>query len=238
MANPNYSRRKTAAKDNQVTQDIMRERQGKALRALTRSAEFIPLPDTETEARAIATIFNASDKSQALQLGEDASRSNLMRLNQAKKLDDFRFLVFATHGILPGEVDLVTQSALVLSHPDEEGFLTTGDVFGLKLNARLVSLSACNTGMGKRVAGEGVMGLTRAFMFAGTPAVAVTLWSVESVSAMKLNVGFFQAMKDVGKAAQALRRIKLQMLRGNEGETYRAPFYWAPLVVFGDALAG
>ena len=125
-------------------------------------------------------------------------------------------------------------SALVLAHPEREGYLTMGDVFGLKLNAELVSLSACNTGRGSEVKGEGVVGLTRAFMYAGTPAVAVTLWSVESYSAKELNVGMYQYLSRKPGRAAALQKIKLALLRGQKGDQYREPFFWAPLVVFGD----
>ena len=124
--------------------------------------------------------------------------------------------------------------ALVLSYPEKDGYLTMGDVFGLQLNADLVSLSACNTGRGAEVKGEGVVGLTRAFMFAGTPAVAVTLWSIESESAKELNVGMYRYLSQKYGRAEALRQIKLALLRGEKGNQYRAPFFWAPLVVFGD----
>jgi CHAT domain-containing protein len=136
------------------------------------------------------------------------------------------------HGVLPGEIDQVTQSALVLS----DNFLTMADVFGLRLNAALVSLSACNTGRGTRVKGEGVMGLTRAFMYAGTPAVAVTLWSVESLSAKDLDIGFFRYLNTGLPPARALQAIKVQMLQGDLGENYCHPYYWAPFVIFGDGL--
>ena len=109
------------------------------------------------------------------------------------------------------------------------------DVFGLQLNADLVTLSACNTGRGKQIKGEGVIGLTRAFMYAGTPAVAVTLWSVESMSAKDLNVGMFKHLKAGENRAKALQAIKLDMIRGEYGEMWRKPKFWAPLVVFGDA---
>jgi CHAT domain-containing protein len=78
------------------------------------------------------------------------------------------------------------------------------------------------------------MGLTRAFMYAGTPAVSVTLWSVESQSAKELNVGMYQHLSRKLGRAEALREIKLALLRGDKGEQYRHPFFWAPLVMFGD----
>ncbi len=100
--------------------------------------------------------------------------------------------------------------------------------------ADLVTLSACNTGRGKTVKGEGVMGLTRAFMYAGTPAISVTLWSVESQSAKQVNVGLFQNLKAGKNRAQALRDIKLSMIRGEHGKEWKRPYYRTPVVVFGD----
>jgi CHAT domain-containing protein len=158
--------------------------------------------------------------------------------NSTETLDDYRYVIFACHGILPEEIDRVTQPTLVLSDPDpqtaEAGYLTMADVFALSLNADLVALSACNTGRGKTVKGEGVMGLTRAFMYAGTPAITVTLWSVETHSAKTVNVGFFKNLKEGKGRAEALRDIKLDMIRGEYGEQWRKPFYWGPTVIFGD----
>jgi len=131
-------------------------------------------------------------------------------------------------------VDRIVQPALVLSHPEKDGYLTMGDVFCLQLNAELVSLSACNTGRGNEIKGEGLMGLTRAFMYSGTPAVSVTLWSIESESAKELDVGMYRYLSRKPGRAEALREIKLAMLHGQKGDEYRHPFYWAPLVVFGD----
>ena len=99
-----------------------------------------------------------------LQLRQDASRSNVLKLNEAQKLADYRYVVFSCHGVVPDVTNRVSQPALVLSQPDPAGgagFLTMADTFGLRLNADLVTLSACNTGRGMEVRGEGVMGLTR-----------------------------------------------------------------------------
>jgi CHAT domain-containing protein len=199
---------------------------------------FPELPDTEDEAREIKTILEAPDESRPLQLREAASRSNVFTLNDEDKLKDYRFLLFSCHGIAPDKVDPLVQPALVLSLPDpktgKKEYLTMADAFGLKLNAELVSLSACNTGRGKVQKGEGVIGLTRAFMYAGTQAVSVTLWSVESGSAKTLGTGLFRNLEEGKGRAEALRNIKLSMLRGEEGDLYRHPFFWAPVVLFGD----
>ena len=196
--------------------------------------KFEELPETEVEAWAIKELLKAPAQSHPVLVKEAASRSAIFSLNQEAKLSAYRYLVFACHGILPGEVDRVMQPALVLAYPEKNGYLTMGDVFGLQLNADLVSLSACNTGRGAEVSGEGVVGLTRAFMYAGTPAVAVTLWSIESESAKELNVGMYRYLSQKYGRAAALQQIKLALLRGEKGDQYRDPFFWAPLVVFGD----
>jgi tetratricopeptide (TPR) repeat protein len=200
--------------------------------------EFCPLPDTETEVKEIKDILQAPDPTQPLQLRQAAARSRVLAFNQADQLRQYRYLVFACHGILPGEVDQVTQPALVLSNPDPQtqapGFLTMADVFGLRLHADLVTLSACNSGGGQAQKGEGVIGLTRAFMYAGTASIAVTLWSVESGSATALNTGFYRQLQSGRGRAAALRESKLRLLRGEAGELYKHPFFWAPLVVFGE----
>ncbi len=240
-ADPVYQKDSAAAekKGAQDRSESFSDMRALALRAVTGGA-FVRLPETADEAEAIRKILKAPDKSNPLHLRTAASRSNVFKLNQAKKLDDYRYLVFACHGVLPDEVNLINQPALVLSHPDpqtkKEGFLTMADVFGLQLNADLVTLSACNTGRGKQIKGEGVIGLTRAFMFAGTPAVAVTLWSVETMSAKELNVGMFRHPNAGKNRAEALRAIKLDMIRGEYGDKWRKPKFWAPLVVFGDAM--
>ncbi len=199
---------------------------------------FVELPETEDEVREIMNLLGAPRESHPLQLRDAASRSNVMQMNETGKLKDYRYLVFSCHGILPEEVDTLRQPALVLSHPDpqsrEDGFLTMADVLRLRLNADFVSLSACNTGKGKIVKGEGVIGLTRAFMYAGTPALMVNLWSVESQSAKLLNTGFYRHLKTGVNRAEALRRSKVHLIQGQKGDHLRHPFFWAPSVIFGD----
>jgi len=198
---------------------------------------FLELPETEEEAREIKTILQASEKSLPLQLRQDASRSNVLKLNESQKLTDYQYVVFSCHGVVPEVTNRVTQPALVLSRPDPaggDGFLTMADTFGLRLNADLVTLSACNTAMGIEIRGEGVMGLTRAFMYAGTSAVSVTLWPVESISAMRMSTGLYENLHAGKGRAAALRDIKLRLIQGEEDEMYRYPFFWAPVVLFGD----
>ena len=201
---------------------------------------FPRLPDSAREAREIKKLFKAPDIPKPLHLRGDASRSKVFDLNRDGCLDDYRYILFSCHGILPNQVDRVTQPALVLSHPDPKtkkaGFLTMADVFSLKLNADLVTLSACNTGRGEVQKGEGVRGLTRAFMYAGTPAVAATLWSIVSSSTKALSIGLHKNLKAGKGRAEALREVKLRMIegKGEVGWLYKHPFFWAPMVLFGE----
>ncbi len=200
---------------------------------------FTRLAATADEVREIANLFNA-DHSKALYLGAKASRSTVFALNKDDKLDDYRYIMFSVHGIIPNKTNQIEQPALVLSNPTTDGYLTMADAFALKLNADFVNLSACNTGCTKKdcsenVRGEGIMGLTRAFMYAGTSRVAVTLWSVDLYSSKDLNVGLFTHLKANKKMAHALREIKLKMIQGKaSNEQYAHPYHWAGFVVYGD----
>lgn len=199
---------------------------------------FAELPETEEEASRIKAIMQAPDPSRPLQLRENASRSNVFRLNRENRLSEYQYLIFSCHGILPDQVDQVRQPALVLSNPDpetrQEGFLTMADVFQLKLNADLVTLSACNTGMGKVLRSEGIVGLTRAFMYAGTPAAVVNLWAVESRSAIRVTTGFYQNLKNGKSRAESLQAAKRLLISGEAGELFAHPFFWAPTIIFGE----
>ncbi len=197
---------------------------------------FRPLPVSGQEAHAIAELLEVEEDNQPLplQLGEDAAKSTVLQFNDKQWLDDYRYILFSTHAILPNEVSYIQQPAIVLSHQqaNEDGFLTMGDVFGLSMNTDLVMLSACNTGRGETIKGEGTIGLTRAFMYAGTPAVSITLWSIEALAAKNLNVAWFTRLKAGQPLADSLREAKLEML--NKSGYYRYPYAWAGVVVFGD----
>ncbi|MDM8541294.1 CHAT domain-containing protein [Desulfococcaceae bacterium HSG9] len=239
-ADPVYKKTSAAAekRGTQERSESFSEMRAMTLRDVTGTG-FERLKETADEVREISEILKAPEKSGPLFLRKDASRSNVFKLNKSEKLDDYRYVVFACHARIPDLVNQISQPSLILSHPDPqtqgEGFLTMADVFGLQFNADLITLSACNTGRGKVIKGEGVIGLTRAFMYAGTPAVAVTLWSVESMSAKELNVGMFKHLNAGKNRAEALRAIKLDMIRGKYAAMWRKPQFWAPLVVFGDA---
>ena len=219
--------------------DTVEELQVRSFYSLMRGA-IEPLPETEDEVTQIRNILMAPEASNPLRIQRNASRSVVFDLNAKGNLDDYQYISFACHGIIPDEVNGISQPSLLLSTPDpatnDVGLLTMADVFGLKLNADLVALSACNTARGDMITGEGVIGLTRAFMYAGTPSITVNLWSVETVSAQKLSVSYFEELRQGKKRAEALREAKLRLLRGESGETFKSPFFWAPTILFGDGM--
>ena len=118
------------------------------------------------------------------------------------------------------------------SVPGDPTLLQVYEIFNLKLTADVVVLSACETGLGREVRGEGMVGLTRAFLYAGAQAVVVSLWKVADPATAELMMRFYRQMKaGVGKA-EALRRARLELFR--EGR-YVHPYYWAPFVLVGGA---
>jgi CHAT domain-containing protein/tetratricopeptide (TPR) repeat protein len=196
---------------------------------------FKSLPGTQDEARKIFTALGLAPASDTLHTGTDASVETLARLNRTGALADYRYVFFGAHAVMPDEVEGVTNSSLVLAHPPG-GFLTMGDVFGLHLDARAVVLSACESGRGVVTAGEGVQGLTQAFMYAGTPVVSVTDWKVVDQIQPELSATFFKEMVAGRSAAAALRLAKLAMLESDDPSRSQ-PFFWAPTVIFGDGDA-
>jgi CHAT domain-containing protein len=153
----------------------------------------------------------------------------------SSELASYRIVHFATHGLLDDQHPEL--SGLVLSLVDEngrprDGFLRLNDIYNLRLNPDLVVLSACQTGLGKEVRGEGLIGLTRGFMYAGARSVAASLWKVDDVATRELMMRFYGKMFKSGlRPAAALRAAQLEMLKSSE---WRAPYYWAGFVLQGE----
>ena len=151
------------------------------------------------------------------------------------RLGDYRIVHFATHGLINNQhPDL---SGVVLSLVDEQGrpqngFLRLYDIYNLKLNADLVVLSACQTALGKEIKGEGLVGLTRGFMYAGAPRVVATLWRIDDRATADMMRRFYESMlKDGLRPAAALRAAQLSMLRDRR---WRSPHFWAPFTIQGE----
>ncbi|HMZ19723.1 MAG TPA: CHAT domain-containing protein [Blastocatellia bacterium] len=189
--------------------------------------ELQRLPESEREARRIAQLYPAEQV--GLYLGAAAKEENV-KANAA--LATARRLHFATHGTLDEHQPQYSGLVLALDDdPREDGLLQVHEIFNLKLSADLVVLSACRTGLGQELRGEGVIGLTRAFLFAGAPSVAVSLWQVADASTAELMVGFYRQLEPRNDKAAALRRAKLALLAQPR---YSHPYYWAPFVLVGD----
>lgn len=190
-----------------------------------------PLPYTRDEVETIASYFKEDRRTTLL---ENAAREKT--LVEPGYLSKFDILHFATHGLI--DERRPDQSRLALSFPQdpsEDGYLQASEIYGLDLHADLVVLSACETGLGKMVRGEGVLGLPRAFFYAGASSIVVSLWSVSDHSTADLMSAFYQRMISRGDApAEALRRAKEEL---RKTDTFAHPFYWAPFVILGPETA-
>lgn len=203
---------------------------------------FAQLPGSETEAldsfSALGvTPAGIAPPQDAYYTGERATLEAVEALNASNRLQSYRYVLFGTHALLTDTVHAYSQPALVLAHPAaSEAFLTMARVFGLTFNAQAILLSACESAGGTLTSGEGVEGLTQAFMYAGTPVVGVTDWQVVDSIQERLTPAFFAAMAAGRAPAEALRQAKLELLRSGD-PLKNHPFFWAPMVIFGDGDA-
>lgn len=203
------------------------------------------LPDTGEEIREIGKTLGA-DPERDLYLQKAASEKTVF----STQLDNRRVVMFATHGLVPGELNGLNQPALALTAPkvadsDGDGLLTQEEILSLKLNADWVVLSACNTAAGEGAGSEAVSGLGRAFFYAGARALLVSNWPVETRSARELMTGLFRRQGQPGGPgkAEALRQSMLELADGpgqldlKTGKpvfSYAHPLFWAPFVLVGD----
>jgi CHAT domain-containing protein/Tfp pilus assembly protein PilF len=163
----------------------------------------------------------------------DFSASRALALSG--QLSQYRILHFATHGLLNSERPEL--SGLVFSLIDKEGkpqdgFLRLHEIYNLQINADLVVLSACETGLGKEIKGEGLIGLTRGFMYSGAPRVVASLWNVDDLATAELMKLFYQRMlKDGLPAGAALRAAQLELSRQKR---WAFPYFWAGFVLHGE----
>jgi CHAT domain-containing protein len=198
------------------------------------------LPDTAEEVRSIAKALHA-DPDKDVFVGIAANEHTV----ETMALADRRVIAFATHGLVPGDLNGLNEPALALSAPqvsggEGDGLLTMGEVLALKLNADWVVLSACNTAAGDGAGAEAVSGLGRAFFYAGARALLVSNWPVETTSARLLTTDLFRRQADhpeLGRA-EALRQAELALLDGSgDGFSYAHPIFWAPFSLVGDGGA-
>jgi tetratricopeptide (TPR) repeat protein len=187
------------------------------------------LPYTRLEAEQIMALVPAGEGMKALDFEASLATATSAQLSQ------YRYVHFATHGLADSERPEL--SALVLSLYDEQGrpqdgFLRANDVYNLELPAELVTLSACETGLGKLTKGEGLVSLTRGFMYAGAARVVVSLWSVNDRATAELMGKFYRRILVNGeRPAAALRAAQVEMWRDKRWES---PYYWAAFTLQGE----
>ncbi|HVG18874.1 MAG TPA: CHAT domain-containing protein [Blastocatellia bacterium] len=192
------------------------------------------------EGQHIPRLFASRDEAEAVMAAAPSGlkavgfEANKTRAT-SPELKRYRIIHFATHGILDSEnPDL---SGLVLSLFDkdgqpQDGYLRLNDIYNLELPSDLVVLSACNTGLGKQIKGEGMIGLTRGFMYAGASRVMASLWKVDDEATAQLIKYFYQEMLAKKKSpAEALRRAQIAMW---SQDRWRSPYFWAAFVLQGE----
>lgn len=204
-------------------EDTIAEETGKSFH-LDRGFSLPPLPFTSEEIKNIRRYsVGRSDFYQNEYAKEEAIKNS--------PLEDFQIIHFAVHGLLDDRVP--ARSALVLTldnDPAEDGILQAREVCNLKLAAELAVLSACQTGRGRLITGEGVVGLTRTFLYAGARSVLVSLWNINDQATARFMDGFYKYLSRGETKEESLRQAKLEMIDSG----YSHPRYWAAFVLIGD----
>jgi len=212
-----------------------RTRDGGALADVTRLRTLPRLPGTAIELENIRAALGAP--ASAIHLGAEATET---RVRTASLLDD-RVIVFATHGVVGGEIGGITEPGLVMTPPwrptsEDDGYLSASEITALKLNADWVILSACNTAAGDGAGAPGLSGLARAFFYAGARNLLASHWPVRDDVAARITAGTLQRLQ----ADRSLSRAKaLQLATQNirntpEDPSTAHPAAWAPFTLIGD----
>jgi CHAT domain-containing protein/Tfp pilus assembly protein PilF len=185
------------------------------------------LPGTASEVNAIASLFTQKNIPSSVYLNGKANEASI----KSGSLQDFSLVHFATHGVVDEKSPELSRIYLQTETEAEDGNLFAGEIYNLQLNADLVALSACQTGLGKISKGEGVIGLSRALVYAGAKNIIVSFWSVADESTAQLMTGFYKELLENPSAnySRDLRKAKLNLLQGE----YSAPYYWAPFILIG-----
>ncbi len=191
------------------------------------SLKLAPLLGSETEVKSIDSLFDKNGNEAKVYLNKKATEE-VVKSPEIKK---YKYLHFATHGIVNEEKPELSEIYLS-PKDDEDGNLYSGEIYNLNINADLVTLSACQTGLGKVSKGEGIIGLTRALLYAGSNNLLVSLWSVADRSTSNLMVNFYDNLiKSKGTDySSALRESKLKLISDNQ---FSRPYYWAPFILIG-----
>jgi tetratricopeptide (TPR) repeat protein len=189
---------------------------------------FYRLPLTGPLAENLNTAFKGSC---TLYTGLKANKQTFMK-EVVPSLGDYSKVVFATHGYFGKGLPGINEPVLVFSlvPPGTDGYLRMSEVMGLKMNADMVALTACQSGLGKELSGEGVMGMGRAFQFAGAKSVLMSLWSVAESSSVNLVESFFRHIKEGKGKLEALKLAREEIRK----QGYDHPFFWAAFILVGE----
>jgi len=191
--------------------------------------EFPPLPETRRTVTDLATLFQVKPQPPQVLLDVNATET---KVRQAP-LGQYRYLFFGTHGFLADKLAGVQEPTLVLTQVEnkapDDGFLTFNKVLRLKLDADLVTLAACMTGVGQVMQGEGVLNFARAFQQAGARSVMVALWNIPVDESLKFYHDFYQALKAGKPKIEALKTAR-QAVRAKEGH----PYFWSGIILHGE----
>jgi CHAT domain-containing protein len=198
------------------------------VREAQRGWTLLPLPSSRKEVEAIASLYPQSHA----YLGPDATEERAKSLGT-----DSGLIHFACHGLLDERFPLNSALALTLpEHPipgQDNGLLQAWEIFeSVRLDADLVTLSACDTALGKEMGGEGLVGLTRAFQYAGARSVLASLWGVADYSTARLMARFYRYLRDGRSKDEALRAAQIDQIRQKGGSSH--PFFWAAFELNGD----
>jgi CHAT domain-containing protein/tetratricopeptide (TPR) repeat protein len=196
-----------------------------------------PLPETALELCLVANSFTPVKGE--VYLGNEATETKLKSLSESGRLEQYRILHFATHGALSGQVHGSVEPGLILTPPAsatqvDDGYLSSSEISGFKLNADWVVLSACNTAGSDASNSEAFSGLARAFFYAGARALLVSHWPVRSDAAVSITTGAIDAITshpDIGRAEGLRRSLSALIARGGENAH---PSVWAPFVLVGN----
>jgi len=191
------------------------------------SFNFYRLEFSGLEIDRISSLFNAKYRSVFRREGasEEQFKNN--------DLDNYKIIHFATHSIIDDRRP--DRSSIVFTidkDPAEDGFLQTREVYNIKLNADLVTLSSCQTGLGEFIRGEGIEGINRAFFYAGSSSMLMSLWSVNDEASCQLMERFYIHLRSSNSIRDALRKAKLEMI---ESDVLSHPYYWAGFIASGKA---
>ena len=186
--------------------------------------KFYRLRYSHEEVRRISSLIPRSTVLEREKASEDLVKS--------ANLADYKIIHFAAHGLIDDQKP--ARSAIILTldnDPAEDGFLQMREVFNLKLNADLVVLSSCQTGLGQFIKGEGIEGISRAFFYAGSSSVVMSLWTINDQISAQFMERFYYHLKGTENLAEALRQVKLEMI---ESDIVSHPYYWAGFILSGD----